>query len=276
MTFGEPDTTLTDRYSRGLKALQDVEDAEIPSVLTNLADLAPDLARFTVEFGYGDIFDRPGLGRPERQLATLGALAAMGNAAPQLKFHTRGALNVGCTPTQIVEALMHVCLYAGFPATLNALTVAKEVFAERGVTPDLTPRGENGQSRYDQGWALLSEVDGEGGHNVVNSLKDIAPDLGRYLIEFAFGDIYPRAGLDLRLREVVTVAACTALGTVTPQLKVHVHGLLNVGGTQTELIEIITQMSVYAGFPAALNALAAAREVLAERAVTDHRKSPNR
>jgi 4-carboxymuconolactone decarboxylase len=194
----------------------------------------------------------------------------MGNAAPQLKFHTRGALNVGCTPTQIVEALMHVCLYAGFPATLNALAIAKDVFSERGVTPDLARRTKNQQSRYDRGWEVLSEVDGEAGHGVVNSLEAIAPDLGRYLIEFAFGDIYSRAGLDLRLREVVTIAACTALGTVTPQLKVHVHGFLNVGGTQAELIEIITQMAVYAGFPAALNALAAVREVLTERAEREH------
>ncbi|MFV0457601.1 MAG: carboxymuconolactone decarboxylase family protein [Actinomycetales bacterium] len=175
-----------------------------------------------------------------------------------------GALNVGCTPTEIVEALIHLCLYAGFPATLNGLTQAKGVFAERGVSLQ-SSQNDPAPDRYQHGWDVLSEVDGHAGHAVINSLADIAPDLARYLIEFAFGDVYPRPGLDLRRREIVTVAACSALGTVTPQLKVHIHGLLNVGGTREELLEILIQMAVYAGFPAALNAITAAREVLAER-----------
>ncbi|MEJ2870523.1 carboxymuconolactone decarboxylase family protein [Actinomycetospora sp. OC33-EN08] len=73
--------------------------------------------------------------------------------------------------------------------------------------------------------------------------------------------MYSRAGLDLRDRELITVAICTALGTAAPQLRLHIGGCLNVGGTRDEIVEVITQMAVYAGFPAALNALAAAREV---------------
>ena len=90
--------------------------------------------------------------------------------------------------------------------------------------------------------------------------------LGRYIIEYGFGDIYSRPGLDLKTREMVTVAMCTTLGTVAPQLGVHIHGLLNVGGTETEVVEIITQMAGYAGFPAALNGITVARNVFAERA----------
>ena len=119
--------------------------------------------------------------------------------------------------------------------------------------------------RYERGLQKLNEVDGEAGHNVVESLSDIAPDLGRYIIEFGFGDIYSRPGLDLRSREIATVAALTALGTAVPQLKVHINGALNVGCTETEIIEIIMQMSLYAGFPAALNGVFAAKEVFALR-----------
>lgn len=117
--------------------------------------------------------------------------------------------------------------------------------------------------RYTIGREMLQRVDGKGGDAVVNSLKDIAPDFARYLLEFPFGDIYARPGLDLRSREIATIAALTALGNAAPQLKVHIAAGLNVGLTQEEITEVIMQMAVYAGFPAALNGLFAAKEVFA-------------
>jgi 4-carboxymuconolactone decarboxylase len=119
--------------------------------------------------------------------------------------------------------------------------------------------------RYKRGWEKLKEIDGEAGERVIESLKDIAPDLGRYTIEFPFGDVYSRGVLSLKEREIATVAALAALGNAKPQLKVHIHGALNVGCTQEEIVEIMIQMAVYAGFPAALNGIAAAKEVFAER-----------
>lgn len=121
------------------------------------------------------------------------------------------------------------------------------------------------QGRYARGLAKLEEIDGEAGTRVIDSLRDIAPDFARYLIEFPFGDIYSRPGLDLRSREIAVVAALTAMGNATPQLKVHIGGALNVGVTPDEIVEVIMQMAVYAGFPAALNGLFAAREVFAMR-----------
>lgn len=105
------------------------------------------------------------------------------------------------------------------------------------------------ESRLDRGKRALSEIDGEAGERVVSALAGIAPDFARYLIEFPFGDI----------------AALTALGNAAPQLKVHVEAGLNVGLTRDEIVEIIMQMAVYAGFPAALNGLFAAKEVFAHR-----------
>jgi len=122
-----------------------------------------------------------------------------------------------------------------------------------------------GKDRYERGLAKLKEVDGEAGDRVIASLKDIAPDLARYTIEFPFGDVYSRPGLDLKSREIATIAALTALGNATPQLKVHIHGALNVGCSRAEIVEIIIQMAVYAGFPAALNGMFAAKEVFRER-----------
>ena len=117
--------------------------------------------------------------------------------------------------------------------------------------------------RFITGQKMLQQVDGKGGEAVVESLKDIAPDFARYLLEFPFGDIYARPGLDLRSREIATVAALTAMGNAAPQLKVHIGAALHVGLTQDEIVEVIMQMAVYAGFPAALTGFFAAKEGLA-------------
>ena len=121
------------------------------------------------------------------------------------------------------------------------------------------------QSRFETGLERLNHIDGDAGQQVIESLQDICPDLAKYTIEYPFGDIYSRPGLDLKSREIATVAALTALGNCTPQLKVHLNAALNIGCSEEEIKEVILQMSVYAGFPSALNGMFAFKEVLAER-----------
>ncbi|MGF1910875.1 carboxymuconolactone decarboxylase family protein [Vibrio kasasachensis] len=120
-------------------------------------------------------------------------------------------------------------------------------------------------SRFAAGMEQLSKIDGEAGHQVIESLQDICPDLARFIIEYPFGDIYTRSALDLKSREIATVAALAALGNCQPQLKVHLNAALNVGCSEEELKEVLLQMSVYAGFPAALNGMFALKDVLFER-----------
>ncbi|MCW5693164.1 MAG: carboxymuconolactone decarboxylase family protein [Pseudolabrys sp.] len=122
---------------------------------------------------------------------------------------------------------------------------------------------DRSDNRLERGKLALAKIDGEAGSRVIAALADIAPDFGRYILEFSFGDIYSRPGLDLRAREIATIAALTAMGNATPQLKVHIEAGLNVGVTRQEIIEVMMQMAVYAGFPAALNGLFAAKEVFA-------------
>jgi 4-carboxymuconolactone decarboxylase len=128
----------------------------------------------------------------------------------------------------------------------------------------MTPTQQATNERFERGLRALAEIDGQAGQKVIDSLADIAPEFSRYLIEFPFGDIYSRQGLDLRSREVATIAALTALGNAAPQLKVHIEAGLNVGLSRDEIVEIIMQMAVYAGFPAALNGLFAAKEVFGQ------------
>lgn len=120
------------------------------------------------------------------------------------------------------------------------------------------------ETRAERGRRLLDDIDGAAGRAVIDSLADIAPDFAELLFEFPFGDIYARPGLGLREREIATIAALCAMGTARPQLCVHIRAGLNVGLTRQEITEVLIQMAVYAGFPAALNGLAAAREVFAE------------
>lgn len=122
-------------------------------------------------------------------------------------------------------------------------------------------------SRHQRGLERLAAVDGPAGIRVVETLATQFPDFAMYLVEYPFGDIYARPALGLREREIATVAALCALGNAAPQLRVHVHAALHVGCTPEQIVEVVMQMSVYAGFPAALNGLAAVREVFAEAGI---------
>jgi 4-carboxymuconolactone decarboxylase len=129
---------LEDRYERGLELLKQIGGEGYDEPINTLRELSPDLARFTVEFGYGDVMSRPILGLPTRQLCTVGALTALGNARPQLEYHINGALNVGCTAAEVVEVMILASVYAGFPAALNGVSAAREVFQRRGMWPEAT------------------------------------------------------------------------------------------------------------------------------------------
>ncbi|WP_432134487.1 MULTISPECIES: carboxymuconolactone decarboxylase family protein [unclassified Streptomyces] len=139
MTDREPDTsgstTRAERFARGLDVLRSVDGEAGERVVDSLADISPELAHQIVAWGFGEIYARPGLVPRDRQLVTLGALTALGGCEAQLEVHVNAALNVGLTPGQIVEALLHSAGYCGFPRALNATLVAKKVFAERGLLP---------------------------------------------------------------------------------------------------------------------------------------------
>jgi 4-carboxymuconolactone decarboxylase len=254
----------SDRYVRGMAALRRTAGERATEVIESLRDVAPDLGRYIVEFAYGDVYVRPGLTAQQRQLVTIGALAAHGDTAPQLNFHIDAALRVGVSPVEIVEALFQIVPFMGFARALNAVGVAREVFAQRGVTFE-PPVQTDGRDRYERGEEKLVEVDGQHGLDVIESLRDIAPDLGRYIVEFTFGDVYYRPWLSMPLRQLVTVGALTAFGDTSSVLRVHLGAALNVGLSRTQVIEALIHVVPYAGFPRVLNAITVAREVFEER-----------
>ncbi|MFF5995377.1 carboxymuconolactone decarboxylase family protein [Lysinibacillus sp. KU-BSD001] len=125
-----------DRFQKGLETMKNyvTEDALKQMVQSDaLADIAPDLRKMIVEFAYGDIYSREGLGKKKRALVVITAVVTQG-AAPQTKTHITRGLHAGLTPKEIVEALLQLVPYIGFPRVQNALTIAQEVFREKKLT----------------------------------------------------------------------------------------------------------------------------------------------
>ena len=121
---------MEERYNKGLKNLEKIHPEASKALMESLKDIAPDLGRFVVEFPYGDIYERPGLDLKSREIATIAALTAIGDTKPELKDHIKGALNVGCKRQEIIEVIIQMAVYAGFPRAINGINIAKEVFEE--------------------------------------------------------------------------------------------------------------------------------------------------
>jgi 4-carboxymuconolactone decarboxylase len=264
---GQPDTPQggnmeDERLKNGREHLSRLNPNAEAALHAALDGIAPDMVEMVVAFGYGDIYARPGLATQDRQVATIAALAALGNAEPQLYFHIDGGLNAGLTPREVVETIYVTTVFAGFPAGLNALAVARRVFEARGVRPEPAPAQEGG--RRARGLAAVEATSKGAGQKVLDSLGDIAPDMAGFILDFSYGDVISRPWLAPRRKEIAMVAAAAARGTMRPQLKVHARAGLQVGLSRQELTEVAMQMAGYAGFPASLNALAALREVFEE------------
>ncbi|WP_433439262.1 carboxymuconolactone decarboxylase family protein [Nonomuraea sp. CA-141351] len=121
------------------------------------------------------------------------------------------------------------------------------------------------QERYEQGLAMLRQIDGEAGQRVIDSLADISPELAHQVVAWGFGEIYSRPTLPPRDRQLVTLGMLTALGGCEPQLEVHVNAALNVGITPAQIVEVFLHAAGYCGMPRALNATFVAKKVFAER-----------
>jgi 4-carboxymuconolactone decarboxylase len=119
-------------------------------------------------------------------------------------------------------------------------------------------------TRYDRGAEIIQDLYGDFGGVFFEDLENIAPDFGRFIVEFSYGDVFSRPGLDMRAREIAIISALTALGTAERQLKAHILGVLKIGASREEIVETIMQVAVYAGFPAGFNALMVAKRAFQE------------
>lgn len=121
------------------------------------------------------------------------------------------------------------------------------------------------ENKYDVGFNKFKNIYGELGIRVLQNVKQTSPDMVKYIVEFAFGEIYSRKGLDIKSREIVSISSLLTLGNAVPQLKSHIHAALNIGCSRSEILEIVIQILLYSGFPNALNGLQTVKEVFEER-----------
>jgi 4-carboxymuconolactone decarboxylase len=255
------------RYQRGLAELKRVDGAAGERVIEQMNAVSPDLGRYIVEYAFGEVYARPGLDLQAKELSVVAALRAMGTAEPQLKVHLLAALHVGCSVGEIQEAILQMSLYSGFPGAINGMTALRGVLNETGAMPgggSAAGAAVPPADRLKTGESLLARVDPKQSANLQNTFGTLAPDLPRYIIEFGYGDVLARPGLSLARRELITIAALTARGSAPAQLRFHIKGGLRAGLSADEIREVIILMSVYAGFPAAINAMTGLRDVLAE------------
>lgn len=249
-----------ERFERGWLKLKEIDGEAGEMVIESLKDIAPDLGNFIIEFSFGDIYSRKGTSLKQKEIAVVAALTAMGNAAPQLKVHINGALNVGCSVEEVLEVMIQMSSYSGFPSSLNAVNVLKEVIKDREI--DFKPVKDNRKvDRFSTGSEWLSKLKNDQVQILKDNLDDISPDMVDYVVSYGYGDIYSRKNLNMKMRQIATIAALTALGTAKSQLAFHIEAGLNVGLTKEEILETIILMSVYAGFPATLNGISVAKEI---------------
>lgn len=121
----------SERIERGKKKINELMEGADQGVLKGLGKTAPDLANYVLEFIFGDLYSRDGLDLKTKQMLTITILATLGNAKPQLAYHINCGLNIGISREDIINIMTHIAGYAGFPAALNGVAAAKEVFAER-------------------------------------------------------------------------------------------------------------------------------------------------
>jgi len=133
---------MTKRLDKGKHWFNEVYgEGKADGLIEMQTGLAQDLARFGIEFNFGDIYSRPGLTLAQRELLTIASLVTIGGLEAQLRGHTRGAVRVGCSPTEIIETVIHTVQYSGFPKALNAIRVVTDQLIELGleIPPALGP-----------------------------------------------------------------------------------------------------------------------------------------
>lgn len=258
------------RLERGYRKLQEIDGKAGEEVKNGLNDISPDLVKYMIEYSFGDIYSRDGLDLKSKEIAVVALLTSLGNAEPQLKVHINGALNVGCTINDIKEIILQMSAYSGFPTCINAMNALKDVLSERekqGIKDSIGEEATNKISpkdRYEVGAAELSELDSNQVEILENAYNNFSPDLVKLVVQ-SYADIISRNNLNKRYRQIATIAALTALGNAKPQLKFHINAGLNIGLTADEVKEIMLLMTIYAGFPSAINGTNILKEVLDER-----------
>jgi 4-carboxymuconolactone decarboxylase len=218
--------------------------------------ITPPLATYTDEVLFGDVWKRPELAPRDRSLVTVAALIAGGHTQ-QMTGHFNRALDNGVKPAEISAVITHLAFYAGWPRAVSAISLAKDVFAKRGIATDALAAAS-------EPLPVDAARDAPRAAAVEAQMGGTAPALARYTNRVLFDDLWRRSDLAPRDRSLVTVAALIAAGHVD-QLAFHIDRGMTNGLTRSEVSETITHLAFYGGWPRAVSAIAVAKTVFESR-----------
>ncbi|MFT5742038.1 MAG: 4-carboxymuconolactone decarboxylase [Paracoccaceae bacterium] len=265
----------TERYLMGARYMIANTEGGIQE-LQDLTEENPAFAKILASYAYGEIMTRDGLDARTKTLTTLAMLATQGNAQSWIRDTTLGGLRQNVSRDDIVESMLQLTVHRGYPSAIVALFQVKEVFdgldagtlsldEADGEIPEVTLATR--EARFAQGELELSKTTGAAGAAVVSSFADMAPDIGNHIMEYLYGDVFSRPEISLRDREISTVSALAATGTLTSQgpMRVHFNASLTAGLTKIEIQEVLLNMVPFVGFPKVQRALEIAQEVFDER-----------
>ena len=223
----------------------------------------PEMSAVLNRYVYGDtVKQSKAIGDVDRELVRIAALATVGTQK-YLEIETEKALKAGVKAIEIREAIYQITPYIGFAKSVDALDTINKVFKADGIKLPLENQATvDDSTRFDKGLEVQIEIFGD----AINQMRKNAPsDAAHFnddLAEFCFGDTYTRGTLDLKQREMLTMAAIASLGGCEPQLKAHIAGNKSVGNTRAEVLGVLTAIHPFIGFPRTLNALACINEVM--------------
>jgi 4-carboxymuconolactone decarboxylase len=219
--------------------------------------VAPALEAYTKNRLLGDVWKRPGLTPRDRSIATVAALITR-NQTIEMPYHFNLALDNGVKPAEVSEIITHLAFYAGWANAMSAVTVAKDVFAERKIGPDQLP------AAIPKLLPLNEDAEAARKQRVGEMFDATFPGVTQYTTDVLFRDLWLRPDLAPRDRSLVTISALLASGQVA-QLAGHINIGMNNGLKQAEIAEALTQLAFYVGWPNVFTAMPIAKEAFEKR-----------
>lgn len=256
------------RYPIGWNKLQQIDGEAGEKVVDGLKDFSPELVCLIIEYAFGSVYSLDQLPNKSKELVAISSLITQ-RAIPEMKVHFNGALNTGNTIIEVKEVILQMSAYVGFPKSICAMNTFKEVLEERKKQGIIDIEGKIAQSDdlttlLEKGSKELASLDSMQEQKLRENFDSFSPELVQFILETGYGELYSRKNLDKKSRQTVTIAALATLGTASAQLKFHIKAGLNIGLTANEIKEIMLLISVYSGFPAAINGMTILKEVIDE------------
>ena len=257
-------------FQKGVDVRRKIFGAEMEKAasVSPSAQMFPEMWQLSNEVMFGRVWGRSReLSLKNRSLIVVTTQIALGKT-DELRSHLLGALHLGWTKEQVLEVILHMAYYAGWPAAVGALRASKTVFDEKGLTQPVKPYVKGKRKRaadvlYQRGIAMRERLSGVPSSGNKSTIEEVHPDMWRLTMEVVFGQVWPRRRLPVQSCCLVTVSCLVTLGR-WDELRIHMRNALNVGWTKQQVREVILQCAFYAGWPAARHSLTVAKEVFAQ------------